>query len=261
MALIAVLWITALLGLLAAAVGSAGRTHAGLSFEAVEIAKARAAADAGVHRALYDLLTGDAERPWPPGGSLAYRVALDDAHVDLRIGDEDGKIDLNAASPALLAGLLRQAGLDEAKAERLAGRIEHHRSGRQAHRRFREAEDLREMAGLSEPLFQRLRPDLTVFSGADGVDPARASRAVLDAAIHAAGGSEVASGSGGALDEPARLTAQLGELALPSRNLMFSIRASGVSAGGGRFVRDVIVALDGGRGALPATIHEWRRAR
>lgn len=267
MALITVLWIIGLLGLLAASVGSAGRTHAGLAFGAVEIAKARAAADAGVHRAIFGLLTGDAERPWPPGGVLAYREALDDDQVDVRIGDEDGKIDLNAARPALLAGLLQTAGLDAAEARRLADRIDSVRGGR-SFSGFRQLDDLRTIPGMSEPLFQHLRSDLTVYSGANGVDPARASGAALHAALGAAsdpnGGIEASSASGAdltPLDDPIRLTARLGEQALPSRHLMFSIRASSVSAGGGRFVREAIIALDGGRNGLPVTIHAWRRGR
>lgn len=270
MALVAVLWIVGLLGALAAAVGSAGRTHANLSFGAVEMAKARAAADAGIHQALFGLLTGDAERSWPNGGELAYRVALDEEHVDVRVADEDGKIDLNAASPALLIGMLHHAGLDEAEAARLTDHIDRYRqngaSGQQA---FQYVDQLRQIAGMSEPLFRRLRPDLTVHSGANGIDPKRASLVALGATIQAASASNHginASSSGYSaqaipLDRPEHLETHLDELALPSRNLMFSIRASGVSRGGTRFVREAIVALDGGRDSLPLTIHEWRRER
>lgn len=272
MALVAVLWIVGLLGALAAAVGSAGRTHANLSFGAVEMAKARAAADAGIHQALFGLLTGDAERSWPNGGELAYRVALDEEHVNVRVADEDGKIDLNAASRALLISLLHHAGLDETDAARLTDHIDRYRqnsaSGQQAHRAFQYVDELRRISGMSEPLFRRLRPDLTVHSGANGIDPKRASLVALRATIQAASASNpginASSGHNAqaiAFDRPESLATHLGELALPSRNLMFSIRASGVSRGGARFVREAIVALDGGRDSLPLTLHEWRRER
>lgn len=268
MALIAVLWIVGLLGLLAVAIGSAGRTHADLSFEAVEIAQARAAADAGVYRALFGLLTGDAERSWPHGGELAYQVQLGEAHVDVRISDEDGKIDLNAASPPLLAGLLQQAGLGGQDATRLAERIAGSQAAGNGQSRsgFQQLDELRKIPGMSEPLFRRLRPNLTIYSGANGVAPERASSTALHAAVHAASDStggldadDADNASPLPLNDPVLLTALLGDHALPSRHLMFSVRASGESAGGGRFVREAIIALDGGRNDLPATIHEWRR--
>ena len=273
MALIAVLWIVGLLGVLAAAVGSAGRTHTSLSFGAVEMAKARAAADAGVHKALFNLLTRDAERTWPPGGELAYRVELNEVHVDVRVADEDGKIDLNAGSRALLVGLLQGVGLGETEADQLTDRIDRYRqgngaSGRQSQHIFQDVEDLQQISGMSEPLLRRLRPYLTVYSAANGIDPQRASPMVLQATVQAASSSapgiDVSTGRKGQailLDRPDHLTAHLGELALPSRNLMFNISASGVSRDGARFVRKAVVALDGGRDRLPLTLHEWQRER
>lgn len=64
------------------------------------------AADAGVHQAVYDLLTADADQPWPAGGELVRSFALGHDRIQVRVRDEDGKIDLNGTKPAVSSELI-----------------------------------------------------------------------------------------------------------------------------------------------------------
>ena len=110
-ALILVLWIAALLAVIAASLVSSGRTETRLAHNLVENAKAEALADGAVQRAVLGLLDVDPAQAWRPGGG-PYRLAYGEGQVRVTIADEDGKIDINAATPELLAGLLGQLGLD-----------------------------------------------------------------------------------------------------------------------------------------------------
>lgn len=289
MALVAVLWIISLLAILAAGVGSSGQTNARLAFNTVEKMKARVAADAGVHRAIFDLLAGDTEQSWPAGGVLDYRLELDGADVGVQVRDEDGKIDLNVASRPLLQSLFQEAGMGGDVAMRLADGIDAHRRGDNRSRSsafeesdyqvmdradvmigkpLRRVEQLKTLPEMTPALFRRIRPHVTIHSGAEGIDPLRASKTVLRAVVNASSGSDMTRTSRAeaddvtpAIDQPSQLGAKLGDLALPSRHLMFAIRASAESKSGGRFVREAIIALDGGWHHLPATIHSWQQGR
>lgn len=288
MALIAVLWITSLLALMAAGIGSSGRTVTRLAFNTVENAKARLSADAGIQQAIFDLLTTVGDRPWQAGGVLGDVIDFDQARVRVQVRDEDGKIDLNAATPELLQGVFAAVGLEDEQAASLAAAVVDfrdddsdlspfgaedpdyeaaNRPGGAADRPFRNVAELGDVLGVSEAIYQRVQPLLTIYSSAEGVDPLRASRLVLAAlpgmtpeALEA-----ILSSSGGSPEDdpllalPEELTLPFEDYLLPSRELVFEIKAVGESEGGGRFAREAIVALDGGRDALPFTIYAWQR--
>lgn len=286
--MIAVLWITSLLALMAAGVGSSGRTVTRLAFNSAENAKARLSADAGIQQAIFDLLTNDWGRPWQAGGVLNDAVNFDQARVRIRVRDEDGKIDINAAAPALLQGLFLAAGLEEAQASGLAARVvdfrdedsdlnpsgaedpDYEAAGRfegAADRPFRNVDELRDVLGISDAVYARVRPQLTIYSDAEGVDPLRASEAVLKAlpgmtpeALEAILSLPTTPADDDPmLALPPELTLPFEDYLLPSRELIFEIQAVGESAGGGRFIREAIVALDGGQDDLPFTIYSWQR--
>ncbi len=288
MALIAVLWITSLLALMAAGIGSSSRTSVRLAFNNVENAKARLSADAGVQQAIYGLLTEVGTRPWQVGGVLNDAVKLDQAGAKIRIRDEDGKIDINVAPPELLKGLFAAAGLSEDQASGLAAKVIDYRdkdsdlsplgaedadyieAGRPkgaADRPFRDVAELSDVLGVSDAVYRRVSPHLTVYSDAEGVDLFRASRSVLEAlpgmtpdALETILSLSEASGEEDPLLAlPDQLTLPFEDYLLPSRELIFEIKAVGESDGGGRFIREVIVVLDGGREELPFTIYYWNR--
>jgi general secretion pathway protein K len=121
-ALISVLWVTTLLAVMAASFASSARTEARLAYNHEERAKAEALADAGFHRAVFGLLDLDPATAWR-AGDAAYSFPVGDGDVQVWIEDEDGKIDVNAASLELMAGLFMAVGLSDEEARLLADRI------------------------------------------------------------------------------------------------------------------------------------------
>ena len=282
-ALISVLWITTLLAVIAASFTSSARTEGQLARNMVENAKAEALADGAVHRAVLGILELEPERAWRTDGT-AYRLDYGEGAVVVRIFDEDAKVDLNAAPPELLAGLFRLLGLDEEQAATLADRIvdfrdeddepepegaeddEYFAAGREdgaLDRMLVVEAELLGVLGMSEALYQRLRPFVTVYSGAEGIDPSRASFDVLRAvpgmtpefaeAIRAAGPDgdpfEL-------IDDEALFDIEI--YFVPSREIMFQVVAEARTAGGGVFVREAVIELSGVP-EQPFMVHAWNR--
>ena len=283
-ALISVLWITGLLAVIAASFASSTRTEARLARNLVANAKAEALADGGVHRAVLGLLDPDPATVWRADRTV-YALALGKGEVQIEIEDEDGKIDLNGAPPELLAGLLGALGLEAGEAEAIAARIADYRdedseaeplgaedpdyldAGRTAgaaDRPFATESELLNVLGVSQVLYEEVRPYVTVYSGAEGVDPTRAPRVVLEAlpgmtpelveALLAAGPDSdpyLAIEDQGALDE-------LEFYLLPTRDLVFTVRALARTPDGGTFLREAVIEL-GGSPDQPFLVHTWRR--
>ncbi len=287
MALIAVLWITSLLALMAAGIGASGRTATKAAFNTLENTKARLSADAAVQKAIFDLLITGGRQPWPADGALDYGIELGGARMRIQVRDEDGKIDVNAAGLELLEGLLRAVGVNEEQAVSLAARIGDFRDDDHdltpfgaedadyaaaghpygaADRPFRTVAELRHVLGMSDAIYERVRPHLTVYSDAEGVDAFRASKIVLNAlpgmtpeALEAVLAAAAATGDDPLLALPLDLVEPFEDYLLPSRELIFEVRSLGESEAGGRFVREAIVALDGGQDDLPFTFYSWQR--
>jgi general secretion pathway protein K len=283
-ALISVLWITGLLAIMAASFASSTRTETRLAHNQEENAKAEALADAGVHRAVFGLLDPDPETAWRAGDS-AHAFSLGEGDVQVWVEDEDGKIDLNGAPVQLMAGLFLALGLPEEDARRMADRIGDFRDedseseplGAEdeayfaagvlqgaADRPFANESELLRVLGMTQSLYERVRPYVTVYSGSEGVDLTRAPRPVLEAlpgitppVVEAllAAGREVDPFN---LIEDQQLLAEFENYIVPSRDLVFTIRALGRTSGGGRFVRQAVVELDPSR-EQPFLIYAWTR--
>ena len=282
-ALILVLWIAALLAVIAASLVSSGRTETRLAHNLVENAKAEALADGAVQRAVLGLLDVDPAQAWRPGGG-PYRLAYGEGQVRVTIADEDGKIDINAATPELLAGLLGQLGLDADAAKAMADRIVDFRaSGHEpsSHgaedpqsvaaggppgardRPFAMESELLGVLGMTPKLYRRMRPYITVFSGAEAVDPRRASKVVLAAIPGMTDQLIEAFAKAGPEEDPLAnmeddSVFEIEPYLIPSREVMYTVRAEALTAVGGLFVREAVVELTGGP---PRTflVHAWRR--
>ena len=283
-ALISVLWITGLLAVMAASFASSTRTETRLARNQEENAKAEALADAGVHRAVFGLLDSDPETAWRPGGN-AYAFSLGEGDVQVWVEDEDGKIDLNGAPLQLITGLFVALGLPEEEAQLIADRIGDFRDDDSepeplgaeddayldaglpqgaADRPFAMESELLRVLGMTQSLYERVRPYVTVYSGAEGVDITRASRPVLEAlpgitpsVVEAllTAGREVDPFS---LIEDQQLLAEFETFVVPSREVVFTIRALGRTSGGGRFLRQAVIELDPARDQ-PFLIYAWSR--
>ncbi len=198
-----VLWATALLTVIAASYAFETRTEALLSANLVDKAKAEAAAEAGVRRAIVGLLqSGDND--WR--GERRFKT-LTFADAELRIAtiSEHGRIDLNAAPDALVHAVSARAlaGLslpDAVSAEGIADAILDWRDADHVKRRFGAEDEDYEDAGrpygaadqafvsVSElslvqgiPLeaYRQLKKYFTVHTRASRIDPQAASRDVL----------------------------------------------------------------------------------
>ena len=283
LALIAVLWVTMLLAVIAASFTSSARTESRLARNMVENAKAEALADGAIHRAVLGVLEPDPERAWRADGT-PYRMSYGEGDVTIRIEDEDAKVDLNAAPPELLRGLLLLVGVEEEAAEELADRIVDYRdeddqpepngaedadyeaAGRAAgaiDRPLVTEAELLGVLGMSEELYRRLRPLVTVYSGAEGIDPMRASPDILRAipgmtpeiaeAIRAAGPD---ADSFEAIDDEVLFEIEV--YFVPSREIIYRVLAMARTEGGGVFVREAVIELTA-QPDQPFQVHAWRR--
>ena len=283
-ALVSVLWIAGLLAIMAASFVSASRTEARLARNLLENAKAEALADAGVHRAALGLLELDPERAWKPDGGT-YRFPLGEGEVEVSIRDEDGKIDLNEASIELLTGLFAALGLEPEAARTMAERIGDFRdpdsdpeplgaedpaylaAGLQdgaADRPLVSDVELGRVLGMTGELYERVRPHVTVYAGSDGVDPTRATRAVLEAlpgitpeVVERLLEAEPGEDPLDTIDDDEVLE-QIDLYWLPSREAVFTIRAVGRTPGGGMFIREALIELDGSP-ERPFLVYVWRQ--
>jgi general secretion pathway protein K len=283
-ALISVLWITGLLAIMAASFTSTTRTEARLAHNHEEAAKAEALADAGVHRAVFGLLDLDPATAWRAGQTI-YRFSLGEGDVQVRIEDEDGKIDLNGATLELLTGLFMALGLPEEDAQLIADRIGDFRDEdsepeplgaedeayfsaglRQgaADRPFATESELLRVLGMTQSLYEQVRPYVTVYSGAEGIDPTQAARPVLEAlpgitppVVEALLTERDRVDPFSLIEDEPRLV-DLEDYIVPSRELVFTIRALGRTSGGGRFLRQAVIELNASPDR-PFAVYAWNR--
>lgn len=198
-ALVLVIWVSVLLAVIATSFIVERRAEAMIVRNSVSSARAQAAADAGVHRALHDLYRAAAADAWRRDGA-AHLWSFDGVPVRIVVRDESAKIDLNTASDALIRGLLLQSGLGDEEATQLLDAILDWRdpdtlkrpsgaeegdyeaaglSHRPANAYFQAIEELQLVLGMRPEIYRRLAPSLTVFSRQPGVNPLLASREVL----------------------------------------------------------------------------------
>ncbi|HVI25852.1 MAG TPA: type II secretion system minor pseudopilin GspK [Xanthomonadaceae bacterium] len=201
-ALLLVLWLVALLTALVGAFALSARVE---HLQGQVLSRGVAAAEAaraGVEYAVVRVGSDDQRWRWLPDGR-PYRWDFGNARVEVRIVDEQGKVDLNLASADLLAALFRGAGAEQAQAARLAAAVLDWRDGDDLAQPGGGAEDrdyaaaglpygakdepfesvaeLQQVLGMPKPLYARVEPFLTVYSGRALPDPAFAQSAVLAA--------------------------------------------------------------------------------
>jgi general secretion pathway protein K len=282
-ALILVLWITALLAVIAASLVSSARTEIRLASNLVENAKAEALADGAIQRAALGLLAVDPGQAWRAGGG-PYRLTYGAGEVWVSIADEDGKVDLNAAPPELLAGLLAQFGLSAEAAQAMADRIVDYRDPDQdpspqgaedpqyeaagrpdgaPDRPFADESELQGVLGMTPELYRRIRPFITIFSGAEAVDPMHAPRVVLAAIPGMTDKLIEAFTKAGPEEDPLAnvddtAAAEVEPYLVPSREVIYGVCAEATTAGGGMFVREAVIELTG-QPSPPFLVHAWRR--
>ncbi len=199
-ALVIVTWIAVLLLIIASSFLFEGRTDLLIVRNSVSMARAEAAADAGVQRAVWEIYrTDNSTEGWKRDGT-PRSWSFDGVPVTVEISDESAKIDVNTASDALLRGLFVAAGLNDEEAGRQVEAIldwrdpdslvrpngaedAEYRSAGLAHRPanspFQAIEELQLVLGMRPEVFRRISPLITVYSRQPGINPHFATRDVL----------------------------------------------------------------------------------
>ena len=242
-ALLIVLWTVVLLALLVTQLTASGRAEAQLAFNLRAAAVAEAAADGALSEGVFHALDSS-ERHWRADG-VAHVVRLPSAVVEVRIDNEAGKININSASPELLAALLRAVDTDTGTSTTLSAAIvdwrfvDAQRGGgaktaayRNAGRNygppsapFRSVQELGLVIGMTPALLARLSPHLTVYH--DGEPDYSVADSVVRQALRTATGTDPArQPSGGNPEET-----------------VVAVTARAVANGGGSFVRRAVVSL------------------
>ena len=199
-ALVLVLWVLALIMVIAADFLHATRTDSLVVRNALSIARAEAAADAGVHRGLMEIYRPtNLDTTWKRDGET-HEWHFEGVAVTVSISDESGKIDINSASDALFKGLLISAGVSEEDAVKLLDAIldwrdpdsvkrlygaedaEYQAAGltyRPTNSPFQAIEELQLVLGMRPEIYRRIAGSITVFSRQPGVRMQTATREVL----------------------------------------------------------------------------------
>jgi len=283
LALIVVLWAAILLALLAGSVARLSRSDLNLARNLVEGTKAELAADSALWTAVHAIVSGGPEA-WRTDGTV-YAWRFGEAEVRVRVTDELGRIDINAAPPELLAALFEAAGTEPEEAIALAEAVVAFReqgvedAGLPATRRafgggaaaFALTDGLAQVPGMPPELQSRIAEAITVYTG----QPRPRRGATSPLVLAATEGGAFAEPTDEPVDEPAGragLTATverptldgspvvLDEAADPARRSsgLLHIEAEALSDGGSYFAREAVIAL-GRRESLPYRLRLWRR--
>lgn len=198
-ALIAVLWLSLLLAVIAGSLLTTTRSELRLTRNLLDSARADALADGGIFLAIPHLLDRDGETRWTADGSV-HVLELETGRLEITIQDAAGRIDLNVAAPELLAGLFRAAGANADDAEVLAARIADWRDRdedatpdgaeqadydalgatvRVGNRPFATPDEIVRIPGIDMSLYGIIEGAVTVWSRQRGIDPTSAPRLAL----------------------------------------------------------------------------------
>jgi general secretion pathway protein K len=201
-ALLLVMWLIALLAALVGAFALIARTEHLQGRVLVRGLVAENAARAGMEYAMTRVAATEPRLQWLPDGRM-HRWRFGNAQVEVKIVDENGKIDLNQADMTLLTEFIRRFEPDQQKATQLAAAVMDWRDpdsltqpaggGEDADyasaglpygakdAQFESIAELEQVLGFTPELYAKMAPHLTVFSGRTRPDPAFASAEVLSA--------------------------------------------------------------------------------
>jgi len=198
-ALVMVLWMLALLSILAIGYSRMMRTETMLTANLVHASQAAALAEAGVNLAITELLKPSQEQDWKTDGT-SYEYELNNNLIKIEIRAESGKIDLNTAHTELLYGLLEsvnvteddllpllQAILDWRDKDDLvrnhgAEDADYRNAGTSYGAKdgpFNSLDELLLVKGFTPDLYRKIRPALTIYSHNAGIYPQSASKEAL----------------------------------------------------------------------------------
>jgi general secretion pathway protein K len=271
-ALLLVLWACTLLAILLGGYAALARTE-GLQAR-YEFAQAQAhyAAEAGLMRAVYELQDPVMKQRWIGDGRI-YSFRYDNATVNVAATGEGGKVDLNAASPDVLQGLFRAAGMEPVQAQALAGHVVDWRNpvgiegeagkqraayvaaGRDYGPRngpFASIEELQMVLGMTPATYRLVAPVVTIWSGNASPDPNTAPPLALVAIPGMTPQQQSAI-------QAARLKNANDPSLVLNNGTTHSIRSEATLADGTRAELSATIRLQAGQtGAQPYTVLHWQ---
>jgi general secretion pathway protein K len=267
-ALVVAIWAIGILALLFVAYIAAARHRTIEAQSVLQRMRAEMASRTGVNLAIFDLLSNmPGQQPrrarFARDGSSASCRLDDGSTIFVQVMDEGGKVDINTASPELIALLLRGLYQRAPKGRELAGRILARRAansplpgtspGAKAGNDpsagvFKTALELDQIEGMDSDDFRSLLPFVTVHSKSPGIDPQVAPLPLLQ--LLASRGSSESSRQRLEKEVPPEYVAT-------SLATTFLINALAVMPSGARHLRTAVTELSVEvRGGY--RIHEWR---
>ena len=199
-AIVIVLWMLALLTIMATAYAKTTRTEMLTSSHFSHSAQAKGIAEAGIWLSIYELLKPDHEQTIAKDNTIT-EIALDYGQARISILEETAKIDLNTARSELLAGLLYSvAKLEPERVATLVDAIldwrdrdnlvhplgaedsEYLKNGLSYGAKdgpFNTIDELLLVMGMDSKLFNQIKPVLTIHSHYPGINPQLAPRNAL----------------------------------------------------------------------------------
>ncbi len=275
-ALLLVLWGLALVSVLFVGFAGRARTELAVARNLTSAAKAERLAEAGIALGALRLLADDPADRGPLDGS-SFDLTLGEGRVRVALQDEGGKLDLNAAPEALLDGLMAAVGLGEETRRELLQGLGEWRRQRQARLAqalggrvvdepdpaqpvFLAVDELRGVPGMTGEAYARLRPFVTVQTGAPTVNPWTAPLPVLRAVpgLSPADAAEIlrerSVGGGEELPAAENFEAYLAD----SGGQVVCVRAEATLPDGTRVAREALVT-PGSEPDRPYLVVAWRR--
>ena len=201
-ALVLVLWVIALLTVVAGSFAFAMRTETELTGNLVARSQAEALAEGGLRVGVARLLEPEFAKRWRADGTR-YDIEIAGQPVAVAVISERGKVDLNRATESLLRAVVMHAAEesgDELGEERLVDAILDWRDGNRNRRLtgaedadyqaagkpygardgpFVSVEELTQVLGMTTAVYRKLAPLVTVHGGRSRIDPGTAPRSVL----------------------------------------------------------------------------------
>ena len=199
-ALVVVLWISVLLTIVIGSFAIVVRTETIQAHHLFDTTRAEHAAEAGLHRAVFELRNPQVDQRWFADGR-SYTVQFEDAALEIHVTDETGKIDINVADELTLAALFDSVGVEEQqRRDELVDAILDWRDPDDLVRLngaedddydaadypygakdapFDTVTEIQQVMGMDYELFTRIEPSITVYTGRARPDPAFAPREVL----------------------------------------------------------------------------------
>jgi general secretion pathway protein K len=263
MALIVVLWLVVLLSVMAAGHSRNVHTDTTLAARQLQSARTRALAEAGINHVILEMLAVDSDRKLPLDGSL-FNVRIGDQDVTIAVRDATGFVDLNTANPELLDAALRACDTDATLRRDLVDAILDWRDSDDLTRlhgveddnylatgvawtsrdaAFESIDELRYLPGMSQALYDRLAPMVTVYSTRGGLNLEYAPPAL----IAAVSGEEV----------PAAAADVAGGTASGARNGTFHVYASAAGNAGASVSVEAVIRVSRAS-KMPFTVLDWR---